>query len=236
VVVAGRVVGGRLVGAWVTAGVLGGAVATILILLVSWGTFVAGAVVGTAQWLVIRRIARIGPAWVVATAITLPAAVVLGAALVDFLLGAVQALPIPHTGANAGVTQVLQFLKDGLTVLSIALGASVPGAVVGLAQGLAARWSRARLAVWVKYSLVAGLFATLIGGVLRIWLGFAIWLWMRATRGADSGTIPFDLAVAIVLNGALAGAVYGCISARGLWVMFAPPVTRGAAQQRVEGA
>src|SRR5215213_8001099 len=95
------------------------------------GGFLAGAVIGVAQWLVLRRYMRVGPEWILATAL----GVAIGDTLGALLTGAgtrIGALLI--TGLATGVTVGL--LQWGLFLWGRLLRASLWAPVVAIAWPL----------------------------------------------------------------------------------------------------
>jgi hypothetical protein len=79
------------------------------------GGLIAGAVIGTAQWIVLRQL--VPWIWIPATSVGMAVGLAVGAALVDYgiergdlvLMGAI-------TGAGVGVAQALVFARNGFSV------------------------------------------------------------------------------------------------------------------------
>jgi hypothetical protein len=72
------------------------------------GGALTGAIIGLAQWLVLRRTLQIGPEWIVATAVALAVGLALGAAAVGYETSASKlAIMGAISGAALGITQGL---------------------------------------------------------------------------------------------------------------------------------
>ena len=78
------------------------------------GGLVAGAVVGAAQWLALRRL--VPWIWIAATSIGMAAGLTLGAALVDYGIGRVDLMVMGAvTGAIVGGLQALVLARQGIS-------------------------------------------------------------------------------------------------------------------------
>lgn len=78
------------------------------------GGLIAGAVVGAAEWLALRRI--VPWTWIAATSIAMAAGLAVGAALVDYGIGRVDLMLMgAMTGAVVGGTQALVLARQGIS-------------------------------------------------------------------------------------------------------------------------
>jgi hypothetical protein len=123
---------------------------------------VAGAVIGTAQWLVLRKEFPAAHAWTVATAVGLGFGLAAGAALVSYRTGAVDlALMGAFTGLGVGILQALVLRKHVTqawrwVLLSPPLWAVSWLITLGIGIDVAAQWAVFGLSGAIFYTVVAG--------------------------------------------------------------------------------
>jgi len=184
------------------------------------GAVVAGALVGAAQWVALRRRGRISPWWIPATSVSLPLA---GWLFFTVGMDAVGILEraVPGVRTVAGGDTLVPFL-----LLPLSVGAAV-GAAVGLAQASSVRAPTAPTLAWSLWNAAAGALVLPFAFVGA----YAVADAYEYEAYARSNHLPGD--VGMIAAGALAGAAYGAIASGGLRPLLRPAGT-GMLDQRVE--
>ncbi len=173
-------------------------------LVVLAGTFIEGTVVGTAQWLVLRRPLKSikWRVWVLATAI---------GAFVAWTLGMIPSTFI-FTGADTGGASSAQ-MSDLMVYTLAAVMGFVLGSILGVPQWLVLRRHLPKAGWWVLANALAWMVGMVVvfGGINFI------------PSGGSTITIPLMLLLFLFVAGAAVGAVHGLVL---IWLLHMRSLSR----------
>lgn len=136
-----------------------------------FGAVGAGAIIGTGQWLVLRKVAQQAGWWVLASALTAVVVVAVGEAVVPTPEGKMTSFPFRHVVGTA--------IPHEAVLLNFVLGA-VTGAITGTGQWLILRKRVQQAGLWVLASAAGWAVANTVHGALYSAItGFVLVLLLR---------------------------------------------------------